>query len=56
MLIAGALVFNYVVTIEQIRRPPKPFMGYNLSALIFLLVVNIILLVLGCSLEGSTTT
>ena len=55
MLIAGALIFNYVVTIEQIPETVKGLLaGYNLSAPIFLLWVNIILLVLGCLLEGST--
>jgi len=55
MLIAGALVFNYVVTIENIPSSLARFMGgYDLSAAGFLLLVNIILLVLGCLLEGST--
>ncbi len=55
MLIAGALIFNYVVTIEQIPMAVKTMLeGYDLSATMFLLVVNIILLVLGCLLEGST--
>src|SRR5438477_5727583 len=55
MLIAGALVFNYVVTIENIPASlARLLAGYDLSAGAFLLVVNIILLVLGCLLEGST--
>src|SRR5437660_1443109 len=55
MLIAGALVFNYVVTIENIPNAlARLLAGYDLSAGGFLLVVNIILLVLGCLLEGST--
>lgn len=55
MLIAGALVFNYVVTIENIPNSLARLMaGYELSAGGFLLVVNIILLILGCLLEGST--
>jgi len=55
MLIAGALVFNYVVTIENVPNSLAKFMaGYDLSAYGFLLVVNIILLILGCLLEGST--
>jgi tripartite ATP-independent transporter DctM subunit len=55
MLIAGALVFNYVVTIENIPGSlARLLAGYQLSAGEFLLVVNIILLVLGCLLEGST--
>jgi C4-dicarboxylate transporter DctM subunit len=55
MLIVGALVFNYVVTIENVPGSlAKLLAGYQLSASGFLLVVNIILLVLGCLLEGST--
>jgi C4-dicarboxylate transporter, DctM subunit len=55
MLIAGALVFNYVVTIENIPALLARFMsGQNFSAAMFLLVVNIILFILGCLLEGST--
>jgi tripartite ATP-independent transporter DctM subunit len=55
MLIAGALAFNYVVTVEQIPATVKGLLaGYELSAGWFLFWVNIILLVLGCLLEGST--
>ena len=55
ILIAGALVFNYVVTIENVPRSLQAVMsGYDLSAGGFLLIVNIVLLVLGCLLEGST--
>ncbi|HUH92551.1 MAG TPA: TRAP transporter large permease [Casimicrobiaceae bacterium] len=55
MLIAGALVFNYVVTIENIPASVAQFMsGYHLSATGYLLLVNAILLVLGCLLEGTT--
>jgi C4-dicarboxylate transporter DctM subunit len=55
MLIAGALVFNYVVTIEQIPNIVKGLLaGYDFTAWAFLFWVNVILLVLGCLLEGST--
>jgi C4-dicarboxylate transporter, DctM subunit len=55
MLIAGALVFNYVVTVENIPQTVQRLLaGYDLSAWAFLVWVNIILLVLGCLLEGST--
>lgn len=55
MLIAGALVFNYVVTVEQIPELVKQLLsGYELSAGWFLFWVNVILLVLGCALEGTT--
>jgi tripartite ATP-independent transporter DctM subunit len=55
MLIAGALVFNYVVTIENIPNAVQHFMsGFHLTKTGFLLAVNAILLVLGCLLEGTT--
>ncbi len=55
MLIAGALIFNYVVTIEQIPETVRKLLsGYELSPTMFLIWVNVILLVLGCLLEGST--
>jgi tripartite ATP-independent transporter DctM subunit len=55
ILIAGALVFNYVVTVENIPNSVRVLLaGYDLSPLGFLIAVNLILLVLGCLLEGST--
>lgn len=55
MLIAGALAFNYVVASENIPNTVRAMLaGYELSTWEFLLAVNIILLVLGCLLEGST--
>jgi C4-dicarboxylate transporter, DctM subunit len=55
MLIAGALVFNYVITVENIPRTLSAVLkGYELSPLAFLLIANLILLVLGCFLEGTT--
>ena len=55
MLIAGALVFNYVITVENVPATVSRFMaGFELSPLLFLLLVNALLLVLGCVLEGST--
>ena len=55
MLIAGALVFNYVITIENIPQSVSALLKtYELSPLLFLLIVNLLLLVLGCFLEGST--
>jgi len=54
MLIAGALVFNYVVTIENIPDSLRVLLaGWNLSPLGFLILVNVLLLVLGCLLEGT---
>ena len=55
MLIAGALVFNYVITAENIPKTLSAILkGYELSPLVFLLLVNVLLLVLGCFLEGTT--
>lgn len=55
ILIAGALVFNYVVTKENIPNSLQVFMtAFDLSPLGFLLLVNLVLLVLGCLLEGGT--
>ena len=55
MLIAGALVFNYVVTIENVPTSVAHFIGgFHVSKLAYLLLVNAILLVLGCLLEGTT--
>jgi len=55
MLIAGALVFNYVITVENIPQTVSAVLKtYELSPLVFLLVVNVMLLLLGCFLEGST--
>ncbi|HSD44102.1 MAG TPA: TRAP transporter large permease [Burkholderiales bacterium] len=55
MLIAGALVFNYVVTAENVPKTLAAVLkGYELSPLAFLLAVNLLLLALGCFLEGTT--
>jgi C4-dicarboxylate transporter DctM subunit len=55
MLIAGALVFNYVVTIENIPVTLSVILkGWDLTGTQFLILVNVILLVLGCVLEGTT--
>ena len=55
MLIAGALVFNYVITIENIPKLVAALLkGWEMSPAMFLLVANVILLLLGCFLEGTT--
>jgi C4-dicarboxylate transporter DctM subunit len=55
MLIAGAMVFNYVVTVENIPQTlSATLQGKDLSPLGFLILVNLLLLVLGCLLEGTT--
>jgi C4-dicarboxylate transporter, DctM subunit len=55
MLIAGALVFNYVVTAENIPRTLSAILkAHELSPAGFLIFANIVLLLLGCFLEGTT--
>jgi tripartite ATP-independent transporter DctM subunit len=55
MLIAGAIVFNYVVTAENIPKTISVLLkAYELSPLGFLLWTNVLLLILGCFLEGTT--
>lgn len=54
MLIAGAMVFNYVITVENIPRALAAVLkAYELTPVTFLLLANLILLVLGCFLEGT---
>lgn len=54
MLIGGALVFNYVVTIENIPDELRAYLTtHDLSQVGFLILVNLVLLVLGCLLEGT---
>lgn len=54
MLIAGSLVFNYVVTVENIPETVKSILGHwQLSQTGFLIFVNVLLLLLGCVLEGT---
>jgi tripartite ATP-independent transporter DctM subunit len=55
ILIAAALVFNYVVTVENVPKGVSVMLrGYDFSPLAFLVVVNLLLLALGCFLEGTT--
>lgn len=55
MLIAGALVFNYVVTVENIPDTLRVILtGWELTPTTFLIIVNVLLLILGCVLEGTT--
>lgn len=55
ILIAGALVFNYVVTREDIPQAVSQFMtAMDLTPMGFLLMVNVLLLLLGALLEGGT--
>ncbi|WP_323019367.1 TRAP transporter large permease [Pararhodobacter sp.] len=53
-LIAGALAFNYVVTVEQVPNVIRDSLGdTQLTWFSFLLMVNVILLLLGCVLEAN---
>jgi tripartite ATP-independent transporter DctM subunit len=55
MLIAGALALNFVITSENVPNTVRAILaGWDLSQWQFLLLVNVILLVLGCLMEGST--
>jgi tripartite ATP-independent transporter DctM subunit len=55
MLIAGAMVFNYVIAVENVPVTLSAFIhGFDLSPAGFLILVNVLLLVLGCLLEGTT--
>jgi C4-dicarboxylate transporter DctM subunit len=55
MLLAGALVFNYVITVENIPASVQALLtSFDLSPLGFLILVNVLLLLLGCVLEGTT--
>ncbi|MBL8325247.1 MAG: TRAP transporter large permease [Rubrivivax sp.] len=55
LLIAGAMVFNYVVAKEDLPKDVQAWMaGFQLSKEGFLLLVNILLLLLGALLEGGT--
>ena len=55
ILIAAAMVFNYVITVENIPKTLAAMMkGYELTPFTFLLLANVVLLVLGCFLEGTT--
>jgi C4-dicarboxylate transporter, DctM subunit len=55
MLIAGAMVFNYVITVENIPKSlAATLKAAELSPVMFLLLANVLLLILGCVLEGTT--
>ncbi|GLQ56524.1 permease [Devosia nitrariae] len=55
MLLAGAMVFNYVITVEDIPHSlSELLLAWDLSPIQFLLIVNVLLLALGCLLEGTT--
>jgi C4-dicarboxylate transporter, DctM subunit len=55
LLIAGAMVFNYVVAKEEVPKDVQAWMArFELSRAGFLLLVNVTLLILGCLMEGGT--
>ncbi|WMT87743.1 TRAP transporter large permease [Pelagibacterium sp. 26DY04] len=54
MLIGGALVLNYVVTVENIPASLSVLLTeWDLDPITFLIFVNILLILLGCVLEGT---
>lgn len=55
LVIGGALIFNYIVASENIPAKVQAAVdAWELSPLVFLLVVNGLFLVLGCLLDAST--
>ncbi|MGN6156891.1 MAG: TRAP transporter large permease [Devosia sp.] len=55
IVIGGALIFNYIVAAENIPAHMATYLdSLNLNPLAFLIVVNLILLFLGCLLDAST--
>ncbi|ALV28823.1 TRAP transporter large permease [Pannonibacter sp. Q-1] len=55
VVIGGALIFNYIVASENIPAHMRAFAGaLDISPLMFLLMINVLLLLLGCLLDAST--
>src|SRR5690606_16985896 len=55
IVIGGALIFNYIVASENIPGRMQAFIStLEISPLAFILMVNALLLVLGCLLDAST--
>jgi tripartite ATP-independent transporter DctM subunit len=53
ILIAGALTFNYVITRENVPNTLADFLAqFELSKVGFLIAINLLVLALGCVLEG----
>ena len=53
MLIAGSITFNYVITRENIPNELATLLtGFDLSPTGFLIAINLLLLALGCVIEG----
>lgn len=55
MVLAGAFIFNYVITVENIPQAVFAFFdSYEMTTVKFLIMVNLLYLVLGCFLDVST--
>ena len=55
LVIGGALIFNFIVASENIPNTVAGVLaGIDLSPVLFLLMVNVVLLLLGCVLDATT--
>lgn len=55
IVIGGALILNYIVSDQKIpEMVARAMVGLDVSPLVFLLMVNLIILALGCLLDAST--
>lgn len=55
LIIAGALVFNYIVASENIpAQVANALQGIDISPIVFLLLVNLLFLALGCLFDATT--
>jgi len=55
LIIAGALVFNYIVASENIpAQVANALQGIDISPIMFLLLVNLLFLALGCLFDATT--
>jgi len=55
IVLCGAFVFNYVVTVERVPQAVFGFFDqFELSIVMFFLMINVLYLVLGCFLDVST--
>lgn len=55
LVIGAAMIFNYIVASENIPADvSNALKGLDISPLVFMLVVNVLFLVLGCFLDAST--
>jgi len=55
LVLCGAFIFNYVVTVEQIPQATFDFINqFELTVVTFFLAINVLYLVMGCFLDVST--